>query len=172
MKRITSNFVVEATSIDEVKSLHLPPAIAVKDIAHRKGEEIAKKHPNDVVISADTIVILDNQIIGKPKDEKDAYRILKLLSNKMHTVLTAFCIFYNGTYMERTVHSQVIMNELSDELIAKYIDSKIPMDKAGAYAVQDNKKFPIVKAVIGSVDNVIGFPVEEIKNDLVRNKLL
>lgn len=172
MKRIVSHFIVEVSSIDESESLYLPPALAVKDIAFRKGEIIAKKHPNDIVISADTVVVLDNQIIGKPKDEEDAFRILKTLSNKMHTVITAFCIFYQGKSMERSVHSQVIMNQLSDELIIKYIESKIPLDKAGAYGVQDNKKFPIVKTVIGSLDNVVGFPVEEIKNDLLRSHLL
>lgn len=172
MKRIVSHFVVEVSSIDESESLYLPPPLAVKDIAFRKGEIIAKNHPNDIVISADTIVVLDNQIIGKPKDEKDAFQILKMLSNKMHTVITAFCIFYQGKVMERSVHSQVIMNQLSDDLIHKYIESKIPLDKAGAYGIQDNKKFPIVKTVIGSFDNVVGFPVEEIKSDLQRSRLL
>jgi len=172
MKRIVSHFVVEVSSIDESESLYLPPPLAVKDIAFRKGEIIAKNHPNDIVISADTIVVLDNQIIGKPKDEEDAFRILKMLSNKMHTVITAFCIFYQGKAMERSVHSQVIMNQLSNDLINKYIESKIPLDKAGAYGVQENKKFPLVKTVIGSVDNVVGFPVEEIKSDLQRSHLL
>ena len=74
--------------------------------------------------------------------------------------------------MEQSVHSQVIMNQLSDDLIHKYIESKIPLDKAGAYGIQDNKKFPIVKTVIGSFDNVVGFPVEEIKIDLQRSHLL
>ncbi|HPS19322.1 MAG TPA: Maf family protein [Bacilli bacterium] len=171
MRSIASHFSVDVSQIDESKSLHLPPPLAVQDIAYRKGEAVAKNHPGDIVISADTIVVLENQIIGKPKDEDDALRILKLLSNKMHTVITAFCIFHDGTVMERSVHSQVIMNQLSDDLIKNYIRTKSPLDKAGAYGVQDNKKFPLVKSIIGSVHNVIGFPIEEIKSDLKRNHL-
>lgn len=166
LKEIVPSFGIEISHIDESTSLNLPPPYAVRDIAFRKGEVIASKHPEDVVISADTIVVLDNQIIGKPKDEQDAKRILHLLSGKLHTVITAFCIFHDGTSMERTVHSTVIMNDLSEELINEYVATKSPLDKAGAYGVQDNKKFHLIKSVNGSITNVMGFPVDEIKSDL------
>lgn len=163
MKIISSNFVVASENIDEESSYKLSPIKAVEDIAKRKGEAVEKYYPEDLIISADTIVVLDNQIIGKPIDELDAKRILKELSGKSHYVHTGFRIKYLNKEIISHVTSEVIFNELSDELINKYVKSGSPLDKAGAYGVQDNDKFPIIKKVIGSVDNVVGFPVKEIK---------
>ena len=166
LKRIVDDFIVTSSDINEEQSYAYPPLEAVLDIAKRKGLNIIDKYPNDIVITADTIVVLDNQIIGKPKDKKDAKRILKLLSNNEHEVITAYCIFNKGQMIEKYVSSKVLFYELSDDLIDRYIATGSPLDKAGAYGVQDNDKYPIVKAIIGSVDNVIGFPVEEIQKDL------
>lgn len=163
MKLISSDFVVAVEDIDEESSYALSPIKAVEDIAKRKGEAVEKFYPNDLIISADTIVVLDNRIIGKPVDKTDAKRILKELSNKIHYVHTGFRIKYLSKEIVSHVTSEVIFNELSDELIDKYIASGSPLDKAGAYGVQDNDKYPIIKKVIGSIDNVIGFPVKEIK---------
>lgn len=163
MKIISSDFLVAVEDIDEESSYKLSPIEAVQDIARRKGKAVDKYYPNDLIISADTIVVLDNQIIGKPIDEKDAKRILKLLSNKSHYVYTGFRIKYLNKVKIGVVKSEVIFNELSEELIDQYILSKSPLDKAGAYGVQDNERYSIIKKVIGSVDNVIGFPVKEIK---------
>ncbi|MFA7032391.1 MAG: Maf family protein [Bacilli bacterium] len=172
LKQIVPHFLIEVSHIDESTSLYLPPLLAVKDIAFRKGKEIAEKHPHDVVISADTIVVLDQQIIGKPIDEEDAKRILRLLSGKLHTVITAFCIFHDGTSMDRTVHSTVIMNKLDEKTIEAYVKTKSPLDKAGAYGVQDNASFHLIKSLNGSIHNVMGFPIEEIKSDLLINHLI
>ncbi|MBQ6920351.1 MAG: septum formation protein Maf [Bacilli bacterium] len=163
MKIISSDFIVATEDIDEESSYKLSPIKAVEDIARRKGEAVEKYYPEDLIISADTIVVLDNQIIGKPIDELDAKRILKELSGKAHYVHTGFRIKYLNKEIISHVTSEVIFNELSDELINKYVKSGSPLDKAGAYGVQDNGKFPIIKKVIGSVDNVVGFPVKEIK---------
>lgn len=162
MKLISSDFLVASEDIDEKSSYKLAPILAVEDIAKRKGEAVEKFYPNDLIISADTIVVLNNQIIGKPSNKSEAKTILKELSNKSHFVHTGFRIKYLNKEIVSHVTSEVIFNELSDELIDKYIASGSPLDKAGAYGVQDNKKFPIIKKVIGSVDNVIGFPVKEI----------
>ena len=164
---ITDDFIVDVSHIDESSSLNMSPIDAVKDIAKRKGLDIAKKHPGLITISADTIVVIDNQIIGKPVDKEDAKRILRLLSNREHIVITAYCLIKNDQFFENTVTSKVLFNNLSEELIDRYVESGIPMDKAGAYGVQDNDIYPIVKSVDGSLHNVIGFPVEEIKQDLV-----
>ena len=163
MKLISSDFVIAVEDIDEESSYKLSPIEAVKDIARRKGEAVDKLYPNDLIISADTIVVIDDQIIGKPVDAMDAKRILKELSGRSHYVHTGFRIKYLNKEVISCVTSEVIFNELSDELIEKYIASKSPLDKAGAYGVQDNDEFPIIKKVIGSIDNVIGFPVKEIK---------
>ena len=166
MKLISSDFLIAVEDIDEESSYLLPPIEAVKDIAKRKGEAVDKLYPNDLVISADTIVVLDNQIIGKPTNAEDAKRILRSLSNKTHYVYTAYRVKYLNKLIINYVGSEVIFNELSEELIDQYIASGSPLDKAGAYGVQDNDKFPIIKKVIGSRDNVVGFPVKEIKDDI------
>lgn len=163
MKLISSDFIVAVEEINEESSYTLSPILAVEDIARRKGEAVDKFFPDDLIISADTIVVLDNQIIGKPTDKVDAKRILKKLSSKTHYVYTGIRIKYLDKEIVTHVTSEVIFNKLSEKLIDQYIASGSPLDKAGAYGVQDNDKFPIIKKVIGSVDNVIGFPVKEIK---------
>ncbi len=172
MKDICPSFSIVVSDIDESKSCYLPPLEAVIDIAYRKGEDIFKTCKNDVVISADTIVTIDNLIIGKPKDKNDAKRILKLLSGRTHHVITAYTIFSNERIIKNHVISEVTFEDLSDQLIKDYISSGSPMDKAGAYGIQDNEKFHIIKSIVGSYTNVVGFPVEEIKSDLKSNHLL
>ena len=168
MKEITSNFTIITSDINEDESYSLSPLEAVLDIAKRKGLKVKETHPKDLIISADTIVVLGDEIIGKPKDKKDAVRILKELSNKTHEVITAFCLFKEDRFIERYVISKVEFNNLDDRLISDYVESGSPLDKAGAYGVQDNDRFPIVKKVTGSMSNVIGFPVDEIKEEFMK----
>ena len=168
MKQISPDFLVEVEDIDEESSYLLPPIDAVRNIAIRKGQAVENKYPDDLVISADTIVVLNNEIIGKPRDIEDAKEILRKLSNKTHYVYTAYRVKYKDIEIVNYVTSEVIFNNLSEELIEKYVKSGSPLDKAGAYGVQDNNEFPIIKKVIGSIDNVIGFPVKEIKEDIDR----
>lgn len=163
MNLVSSDFVIAIEDIDEESSYKLSPIEAVKDIAKRKGEAVDKYYPRDLIISADTIVVLDNQIIGKPVDTEDAKRILRMLSGKTHYVHTGFRVKYLNKEVVSVVTSEVIFNKLDDKLIDAYVKSGSPLDKAGAYGVQDNNKFPIIKKVIGSIDNVVGFPVKEIK---------
>ena len=163
MHSITDDFVVEISHIDESSSLSLSPLEAVKDIAKRKGLDIAQRHPHDLVISADTIVVIDNQIIGKPVDEVDAKRILNLLSDRTHHVYTAFYLIKENKEYEEVVISEVTFEKLSEQTIDEYIKSGSPMDKAGAYGAQDNNDFKLIKKITGSWSNVIGFPVDEIK---------
>ena len=162
MKLISSDFLIDVSNVDEDVHHSLTPEKITKEIAYRKGDVVRKRHPDDIVISADTIVVIDNEIIGKPKDEKDAKNILRRLSDRTHLVHTAYWIFYKDKEISNIVTSEVIFNKLSDELINRYVESKSPLDKAGAYGVQDNQTFPIVKEIKGSLNNVIGFPVEEI----------
>ena len=172
MSKITSDFKIDPADIDETSSYKYSPLEATRDISYRKGEVIAKKYPDDIVISADTIVVIDNKIIGKPIDAEDAIRMLKLLSNKTHEVITAYSIFYKDISLTHDVHSYVTFNMLDEKMIYEYVKSKSPLDKAGAYGLQDNEKYHIIKEVKGSLNNVIGFPVEEIKRDLIDLHLL
>ena len=163
MHRICDAFIIDISNIDESTSLNMDPIEAVQDIAKRKGLDIVKKHPGDIVISADTIVLIDGIVLGKPKDKEDASRMLNMLSNRTHKVITAFCLLKDDKFYEEYVISEVTFNKLSQDLIDAYIESGSPMDKAGAYGAQDNADFLIVKNISGSRDNVIGFPVDEIK---------
>ncbi len=167
MNRISSSFLTYAPEIDEKASyIFKSPNQIVIDIAKRKGFASLNKYPNDIIIAADTIVVLKDQILGKPKDKNDAKRILKLLSDKEHMVITAYVILSKNKLMINEVTSYVQMNNLDDQFIEKYIESGSPLDKAGAYGIQDNSKFPIVRSYAGSFDNIKGFPVLEIKRDL------
>ena len=172
MKDICPSFSIVVSDIDESKSCYLPPLEAVIDIAHRKGEAVFNDYPNDIVISADTIVVIDNTIIGKPKNKDDAKRILKLLSGRVHHVITAYSIFSNTKIIQNHVISEVQFSKLAEELIDAYIATGSPMDKAGAYGIQDNEKFHIIDSIKGSYTNIVGFPVEQIKSDLKSNHLL
>ncbi|MCQ2088140.1 MAG: Maf family protein [Bacilli bacterium] len=165
-KDITPNFKVVVSDIDESASYKYRPLKAVKDIAYRKGQDICSKVKEDTILTADTIVVLKNEIIGKPKDPEDAKRMLHKLSGKVHTVYTAYYINHKGKEILHYDESYVKFNELSDELIDKYVASGSPLDKAGAYGLQDNNDFEIVKSVRGSIKNVIGFPSEKILKDL------
>ena len=167
-EEISSCFTIIVPEIDESLSFKSFSNVIdiVKDISKRKCLEIVKDHPDDLVIAADTVVVINNQIIGKPKDEKDAYRMLKMLSGQTHYVYTGYAIHQNDKFINKTAVTEVTFNELSDELIYEYIKSGSPMDKAGAYGYQDNKDFALVKKISGSRTNVIGFPTEAIREDL------
>ena len=173
MKELVPSFVIVVPEIDESSSFknHHNVQDIVKDIAQRKCTKISKEHPNDLVIAADTVVVIENEIIGKPKDQDDAYKMLRKLSGKTHYVYTAYVISKGKKTISNVVETKVVFNVLSDELINSYIASGSPLDKAGAYGYQDNDNFPIVKSIDGSYHNVIGFPIEEIKEDLKKFSL-
>ena len=169
-EKITPDFVIIVPDIDESLSFknHQDPADIVMDIAKRKCLEIAKDHQDDLVIAADTVVVINNQIIGKPKDVEDAKRMLHMLSNKEHYVYTGYAIHQKDKLVVKYVKSDVFFNELSEELINSYVASGSPLDKAGSYGYQDNADFALVKKISGSIDNVIGFPTDEIKLNLIK----
>ena len=118
-----------------------------------------------VVLGADTIVVFDGEIIGKPKDRIDAAKTLKRLSGKAHKVITGFALITKSQEITGYDETEVIFNDLSDKLIEEYVKTGLPLDKAGSYGYQDG--FPIVKECIGDIENVIGLPFYKIKNNLL-----
>ncbi len=166
MKQITSDFIYMDSNIDESTSLHQSPLEANQEIAYRKAKKIHDEYPNDIVIGADTIVVLDDKIIGKPIDKTDAYQILFNLNGREHEVITSYVIMYKDVIIKNHVHSFVLFNEVDKKDIINYVDTFLPLDKAGAYGVQDNEYSHLINKVNGSLNNVIGFPIEEIKIDL------
>ncbi|MCD8204817.1 MAG: Maf family protein [Coprobacillus sp.] len=166
-KEICSSFLVEGEEIDESWAKSLLPLECVRELASEKASAAFTKHPANLIIACDTIVVLEGEIIGKPLDHDDAVRILKKESGKTHEVITAYCFQYEGKKFINECHSHVKFNKLSDELIENYLEKYAPYDKAGAYGIQDStKEYPIIEEFSGSFTNIMGFPLAEIKKDL------
>lgn len=151
-------FVVEPSLADEE---HVDGAGAqrVQKLAQMKCAEVAARFPNRMVLAADTLVCVDDEILGKPKDEKDAFRMLRLLSGRAHEVHTGVCFrLADGRELIGVDTTQVHFMELSDEMIHRYIATGEPMDKAGAYGIQSTAGI-FISRIEGSPSNVIGLPL-------------
>lgn len=160
LHKLVDDFKIVPADVDE--HIDVPIEELPKAAAMLKARTIKKMYPNDDVLGCDTVVIIDNKLLGKPVDEQDAYNMLKELSGKEHLVISGYAFLGKDKTVSRSVTTVVRFNELSDELIYKYIKSGSPMDKAGAYGIQD-LEFNLVKSIDGSLDNVIGLPTEDIK---------
>lgn len=132
-----------------------------------KACEVARLFPDATVIGADTVVVFGGRIIGKPKDEKQAFDILKELSGKTHSVYTGVCVVRGGKEKAFVRKSRVLFFPLTDERINSYIATGSPMDKAGAYGIQDSG---FVKKIRGSYSNVMGLPVEKLRKILKKEE--
>lgn len=161
IKKITSDFTIIPANIDE-SILHVPAEDLPGELSKMKAYDVFQKYPNDKVIACDTVVILNGEVMGKPHTKEKAFEMLKKLSGNKHVVISGYTIISKEKEITRTVRTYVYFNKLSDELINKYIETGSPMDKAGAYGIQD-KEFDLVNHIEGSFDNVIGLPTEDIK---------
>ncbi|NJD99774.1 septum formation protein Maf [Thermococcus sp. LS1] len=155
--RFIKDFKVVPSNASEECSLTEPRAYAL-ELARRKAREVYNR-VGGTVIGADTVVSIDGHILGKPGSEEEAYRMLKLLSGRVHCVTTGYCIIYEGEEVSGAVITEVKFRELSDELIWAYIRTGEPMDKAGAYGIQ-GKGGLLVEWIKGDYYNVVGFPIE------------
>jgi len=127
-------------------------------LAREKALAIAQKRPNDPVLGADTVVVIDNQILNKPVDAPDAIRMLRLLSGRTHQVITGVCLALNAHLSVSSETTSVTMTEISEKEINDYVATGEPMDKAGAYAIQGiaSRWIPRIE---GDYSNVVGLPV-------------
>ena len=150
-------FAVDAPDVDE--SCTLPPREAVLELSRRKALAAAKLHPGCVILAADTLVAVDNAALGKPQDEAEAFRMLRSLSGRWHEVYTGVTVVdAQGNFHSEADETAVHFEPMSDEAIRRYIATKEPMDKAGAYAVQGIAGLWIDQ-LKGSHSNVIGLPL-------------
>lgn len=157
----TLGFEFEVVTADtDESSTETDPRALTRDLAERKGREVAKAitQKDVLVISCDTVVWCDGKILGKPKDEADATAMLKLLSGRKHTVTSGLSLSFNGKTVTDSEDTDVYFAELSDEFIKKYVASGVTMDKAGSYAVQGVASMWIDK-LDGCYFNVVGLPV-------------
>ena len=141
----------------------LTPEETVRFLAELKGKTVLNSgnYEDLPVVAADTVVVLGNQVIGKPKDRADAEKILSELSGKTHQVYTGVAIFFKGKKSVFSVRSDVTFKNLSAHEISSYCDTPEPYDKAGAYAAQGMSAF-MVRRINGSFANVVGLPVCEV----------
>ena len=167
---ITSDFLIAPSSIEEKFDESKSIEDNILRIARSKGEEVFKKYPNDIVISADTMVIFNDKVYGKPNDKDDAKRMLLELSNNEHIVMTSYSIFKGNKVISKIVKSYVRFKPLPLSFINEYIASNSPLDKAGSYGIQDPMFKDYIEYYKGSLNNIIGLPVEEIKKDLAAFK--
>lgn len=137
------------------------PTMLVQRLAFLKASDVAKRVDNAIIVSADTIVLHNKNIFGKPKDTHDARRILSILSDSEHDVVSGVCVIEAPSKKKllRTAQTHIKMKRITEEEIEMYIRSGEPMDKAGAYAIQGmGKKF--IEKIDGSYSNAVGLPLE------------
>ncbi|MEA3494025.1 MAG: Maf family protein [Candidatus Margulisiibacteriota bacterium] len=171
LKKICRSFQVIPSHLDESKlKAKSPEGFAVK-AAIAKAEDIALKKRGTLVIGADTIVVLGKKILGKPKNKKDAIRMLKSLSGRIHQVITGIAIIDSETFKTSAdyVVTKVQFKKLSDKTIFDYVQSGKPLDKAGSYGIQEiENEFGI--EIKGDYNNVVGLPLKGLKKLLCQVK--
>ena len=162
LKRLGYDFQIKVYNVDETMDESLSPYENVKLMGLKKASANKELDYGSILIGCDTIVVLDNKIYGKPKDRIDCFNMLKNLSGRYHEVLSGVGVIYKDKVYNFIDVSKVYFKELSDKDINDYIDTNEPFDKAGGYAVQEDQDYHLVKETTGSLDNIIGFPVDEI----------
>lgn len=167
LKQINMSFIVHPSDVDENMYEDIDPEQYVEILARRKATDIAVKYANTLTIGADTIVVCNDHILGKPADENKAIDLLKTLSGQTHQVYSGVCLLVTDESKQplkaTSFHAvtNVTFAELSDEEIVQYVRSGSPMDKAGAYGIQDDWGSLFVSHIDGDYYNVVGFPLHK-----------
>lgn len=165
LKLITEDFTVHPVDADETLPQGMPVEMAAAFLADLKAKEAARLFPDDIVIGCDTVVILGDEIMGKPRDREDAHRMLRALSGESHSVLTGTSLYHGKQTSVFTTETLVTFYPLSDAEIEAYLDTGEPFDKAGAYGIQ-GKGSLLVQGIEGDYFNVVGLPVAALSRAL------
>ncbi|MCR8746498.1 Maf family protein [Romboutsia lituseburensis] len=168
LENTNTKFEIIKSEIDEVILANELPSQVVMRLAFEKSIDIASKHPDSLVIGADTVVVLDNNILGKPKDSSDAFNMIKQLSGKTHQVITGISLInlnVNQKIIDYVV-SNVKFKDLSEEDIKDYIQTNESLDKAGAYGIQGYGAM-LVEEIQGDYFNIVGLPISRL-SDLLK----
>ena len=166
-------FTVVPSQVDERRAPGASPPDHVRALAEAKAREVAQAHPQAWVIGADTVVVIEGRILGKPADMAQARRMLGRLSGQKHLVHTGFalCCVARARWISATVTTEVEFKSLSPAEIEWYLQTGEPFDKAGAYAIQGIGTF-LVRRINGSYTNVVGLPVCEVIEVLIREQVV
>ena len=173
LKQAGLKFSVIPSRFDENSVTLSSPESYVRLLAEGKAKDISMQYPDSWIIGADTIVFIDNSILGKPDSPAEARKMLKRLSGKIHQVITGYCICCRAKdrFFSETVKTDVYFKKLTEKEIDWYINSGEPFDKAGAYAIQGIGTF-LVKRINGSYTNVVGLPVCEVLGFLISEGII
>ncbi len=163
LREIVPNFKICNPDVQEYRSAHAgeAPLTVCQKNAQLKAAQVSKQFPEYMVLGADTIVVLDNQVLNKPRDLQEACQMLEKLSGRTHSVFTAVCCRYKVFSYQFYDESRVSFSQLTEDQIDTYVKAVHPLDKAGAYAIQE----PITQSIAhyeGSLNNIIGLPTEKL----------
>lgn len=159
------NFTVKVADVEEKIEPGLTPDKVVMSLALQKAKAVAAENPEAVVIGADTVVVLDGEILGKPQSEENAVEMLTALSGRCHTVYTGVALIKGDKVRNFCEATQVEFYDLTKEEIEAYVDTKDCMDKAGAYGIQTNGCV-LISGINGDYFNVVGLPVSKVYREL------
>jgi septum formation protein len=167
LKQLGVDFRVVPSDASELHNHELTAREVCQINAYRKARAVAKKHPDTIVLGADTLVYLETQLLGKPATVDEAYRMLEQLQGKTHEVVTAICLIHHRQHRQKIFSdtTAVTFRPLDAVQIQRYLIQTNPLDKAGAYAIQENGEL-IVEKIAGSYTNVVGLPVEMLREEL------
>lgn len=168
LRLMDADFKVVLKEVDESYPDHLTPEEVAVYIAEKKAKAYDETVGDEIVLTADTIVCIDNQILGKPESIEHAIEMLQLLSGKVHKVITGVCILYKREYNKFFDVSEVFFRKLTDTEIRTYVETYKPLDKAGAYGIQEWIGLTGIEKINGSYTNVVGLPTEKLYQQLVR----
>jgi septum formation protein len=170
LKQMNLTFKVLKVDADESFRKDEKPVHLVKRLSRCKLEKAIETNAKGIFITADTIVVLKGKVIGKPRDTKDAEKILKTLSGKIHIVYTGFSVYnsFNGKIITDYEKTLVTFRKLTTKEIKEYIAGGSPMDKAGAYGIQDDYGAVFIKKINGCYYNVVGLPLTKLYQSLLR----
>ena len=170
LKQLNLKFKSFSVDMDEIIYKNEKPSNAVARLSKEKLGLAKTKVKDGIIITADTIVVLNKTILGKPISKKDAFRILNLLSGKTHLVYTGYSIFNysNDKMITEYEKTEVTFRKLTNEEIKEYIAGGSPMDKAGAYGIQDDFGAVFIKKINGCYYNVVGLPIAKFYHALLR----
>ena len=167
LKGLDLEFTTCSVDADESFPAELKGADAVQYICKAKADAYRPQlNDNTIAITADTVVILDDKIIGKPKSHEEAFSMIRSLSGRAHKVITAVCIFSKEKCEEFYASTEVHFSEIADEEIEYYINKYKPFDKAGSYGVQEWIGYIGIEKIVGSYFNVMGLPVKRLYDEL------
>lgn len=170
LKKVVKEFEIDVSNIEESYPKYLAAKRIPEYLAIKKTNDVFKRHPEDVVIGADTIVICNHQILGKPKDKQDVKRMIKMLQGNKHLVVTGMCIKSKDVNISFSAITKVYFRKMSRQEIEDYCSLETVYDKAGAYAIQaEAKKY--IYHIIGEYDNVVGLPTKKLSRKLKEYKI-